>query len=317
MSRTFTNNRPTIVFDAGGVLFADGMSQLLHWAADQGGTDYDQLDRLYRSEVRNQIMNGKRGGEAAFWQWLRNSANISASDDALHARMREIQVPLPALARIPEWAKNANLRVLSNHLAPWLRDWLGEAGMTRHFDKVSISSETGLLKPEPAAFAEAYAGLPRGSTIYVDDKTANLDVARRFGVSTLRADSAGRWTENLDVWLANARSFPTRPVTKVTDVVHLYDEATGAPGRNLEDLVRRAADVADTWPHALQLLMDGDPQLKSSEARDRGFTGPQLLVKSGLSNAPAVVSWVVSGNGVNPTLEVSRASQGLTKGLTG
>lgn len=67
------------------------------------------------------------------------------------------------------------------------------------FDALIFSSEIGLSKPDPAAFAAALGRLGRepGEVLFIDDRAANVAGAERAGLRALQFRSAGQLAEAL------------------------------------------------------------------------------------------------------------------------
>ncbi len=69
---------------------------------------------------------------------------------------------------------------------PSLEDVFIHAGMRQHFSGFVISTQLGLIKPDPRLYQAALDELnvsPRDA-LYVDDNKANCDAARRMGMDT-------------------------------------------------------------------------------------------------------------------------------------
>jgi putative hydrolase of the HAD superfamily len=73
--------------------------------------------------------------------------------------------------------------------------------MTGLFSELSISSLTGAVKPDQAAYDRLLGGTDLTRTLHVDDKPANVAAARSLGVRSLLADADGRWSKEVDAWL--------------------------------------------------------------------------------------------------------------------
>ena len=57
--------------------------------------------------------------------------------------------------------------------------------MLSHFDSVTISSEEGVMKPDPAIFRTALgrAGVTAEEAVFVDDFLVNVEAARSLGIA--------------------------------------------------------------------------------------------------------------------------------------
>ena len=66
-----------------------------------------------------------------------------------------------------------------------------ERQLFRHFRHVYLSSVTGLVKPEKAAFEHVLhdLGAPAASCVFIDDKKENIDAARSLGFVTYLYDT--------------------------------------------------------------------------------------------------------------------------------
>lgn len=64
----------------------------------------------------------------------------------------------------------------------------------RWFDGATISCRLNLIKPEPAIYAHLlqHHGLAAGETVFIDDVEANVAAAARFGMRTIRFESAAQ-----------------------------------------------------------------------------------------------------------------------------
>jgi putative hydrolase of the HAD superfamily len=64
-------------------------------------------------------------------------------------------------------------------------------GLAERFERVFVSCETGLLKPDPAAFEHVRRelALPAGEILFFDDARLNVEAARAAGFQAVRADS--------------------------------------------------------------------------------------------------------------------------------
>lgn len=90
--------------------------------------------------------------------------------------------------------------LLSNSSSMFLRDILENYSLNPYFDAVIISSEVGLIKPQPEIFMLALRKLntPAEHTIFIDDNHHNVVGAQKVGIrgldytnlQTLRADLA-------------------------------------------------------------------------------------------------------------------------------
>lgn len=191
-----------LVLDIGGVLFAPALPPVLADVAAASGRDIPTVTRYVRDELAEAFWSG-RIGIPVFWERLTAHLGIPGHrppwwDDYAAGR----RTPLPAASRVPDWAARVPVGILSNQRHEWALPLLGTAGLQGLLDPVLISSETGRVKPDPAAFRPlTRLGVPADRVLYVDDRTAALDAARSVGLRTLRADPRGTWADAVDAAL--------------------------------------------------------------------------------------------------------------------
>lgn len=187
-----------LALDLGGVLVPSFVPRVIGLVARTAGADEEGLRRLFARELRDPLWAGVLP-EGAFWRRLLTAASLDDDGAAWSARMPEVLAPLPAAGRIPGWSRRVPIVVLSNHLRHWVEPQLAAAGVTACVDRMIISCETGIVKPDPRAFLPlADLGVPPGRVLYVDDHPDNLAAARDAGLTTLMADEAGEWADRAD-----------------------------------------------------------------------------------------------------------------------
>lgn len=145
-----------LLFDLGGVVFEfDFEHALQHWAPHsalpiEALRERFDFDEPYRRHERGEI------GAAAYFDSLRHTLQLSASDELIAAGWNgifraEITETLDAIAqartRRPCYAfSNTN----AEHQRAWTQAY---PRIAASFERVFVSSEIGLRKPEAAAFA--------------------------------------------------------------------------------------------------------------------------------------------------------------------
>jgi HAD superfamily hydrolase (TIGR01509 family) len=97
---------------------------------------------------------------------------------------------------LADWARLADIHLLSNHRREWITPVLGP--VMHHVRSVTISSVVGCCKPHPDIYAVTAAKLLPGSlTVFVDNQHQNLLPARTLGWKTVYADPEGTWMHTL------------------------------------------------------------------------------------------------------------------------
>ncbi|CAM4325078.1 HAD family hydrolase [Paenibacillus tarimensis] len=192
------SSRPQLILDVGGVLAAN-LTDFWRYAASAAGLSYSVLRGRYKEQLRTSLWTGELS-EAAFWGWLAEACPLLKTEQA-QAALQSCLKPLPALALLPRWHHIADIHILSNHRAEWLRPWL--APYRNYLTSLTISSEAGCCKPDPALYRLAAVNLlPGRNTLYVDDAEHNLVPAAALGWHTLLADPEGYWVNQVEDLLA-------------------------------------------------------------------------------------------------------------------
>lgn len=76
------------------------------------------------------------------------------------------------------------LALLSNSSSEYLRNELAKYDLEKYFDQIVISSEVGLIKPEPEVFEyiTSELGVAPGECIFTDDNPKHVSAAERLGI---------------------------------------------------------------------------------------------------------------------------------------
>jgi putative hydrolase of the HAD superfamily len=198
MSAAPTPPGSLLVLDAGGVLIAEPVHAFFAALDISAGYTAGYCGSQFRSHWRRPLWVGEMSVKQFFIE-LAEMVHIEPA--RLEARLVAGFQLLPAARRVPAWAETGPVWLLSNHRAEWLRPILAAAGLDQHLDTIIISSEVGMLKPEPDIFRlvlDTWDG-PASQITYVDDQASNLAAARAQGIGRLvEADPAGEWTRLID-----------------------------------------------------------------------------------------------------------------------
>lgn len=89
------------------------------------------------------------------------------------------------LALIDKLHGRYKIGLLSNTSAEYLRGLLHEHDINKHFDAVVISSEVGMIKPDPSIFKHILAdlGTQPAETVFIDDSPRNVAGATAVGIT--------------------------------------------------------------------------------------------------------------------------------------
>ncbi|HEX5738751.1 MAG TPA: HAD-IA family hydrolase [Hydrogenophaga sp.] len=110
------------------------------------------------------------------------------------ARGADVQAVIrPEAVAAIEAAKAAGKRlaILSNELDLFYgADFRSRLPLLQHFDLIVDATYTGILKPDPRAYAAVTEalGLPASECVFVDDQKRNADGGARFGMQVVHFD---------------------------------------------------------------------------------------------------------------------------------
>lgn len=182
MSRV-RRSRPVLALDAMGVLYetGDDVGELLvPFARRRGSTAADvEIERAYLAASYGQI------DAPHFWERIGLAPVLEDEYLAGHRLSPGVRELLDGATGLFD-----SVCCLSNDVAAWSaklrRSHALEAAIPRWF----VSGEIGLRKPDPGIYRHmrVHLGGPSSSILFVDDRVANLDVARKLGLHTLLFD---------------------------------------------------------------------------------------------------------------------------------
>jgi epoxide hydrolase-like predicted phosphatase len=179
-----------VIFDVGGVLIRT-QSRLGRekWANKFGLDSWDFENFIFRSESGRQAELGQKSVEA-HWQWLGQHFGL---DEAGLAEMRrdfyaDDVLNEPLLEQVKRLGQAGyRLGLLSNFGDNARQVWTERYPFITYFDGIVISSEVGLMKPDPEIYYLAAAGVRAKpeEIVFVDDFIENIEGATRVGMRTI------------------------------------------------------------------------------------------------------------------------------------
>ena len=190
-----------LLLDIGGVVLRNARELILGRAAldvpavreyvertDFAGPGDELWQSMLRHEVTERAYWAQRAGELGRvlghegWQtfdliqWLYHDPQGDWLVDEMVDLMKQVKA-----AGIP-------LVALTNDLLDFHgQDWADDQEWLAHFDTVVDGSTTGVLKPDPGAYALAVEalGLPAGEVVYLDDMPVNVAGGRAAGLQAI------------------------------------------------------------------------------------------------------------------------------------
>lgn len=183
-----------LLFDLGGVVFEfDFAYALAHWAP-RSALAPDALRQAFSHDEDYQRHERGELSSAQYFDTLRTKLLLQASDADIEAGWNaifrsEISQTLDLIAaarhRYPCFAFSNTNR---SHHAAWRAAY---PRIEATFDRVFVSSDIGLRKPERAAFEHVCReiGLPPTALLFFDDLEENVAGARACGLQAVRVTS--------------------------------------------------------------------------------------------------------------------------------
>jgi putative hydrolase of the HAD superfamily len=150
------------------------------WRSMQAG-HLSELDYWHRRAEETERLAGRRGGLQEYMATCfggPQSEFVRPEAEALVADARAAGLRIGVLTNETELLQG--------------RDWIERVDVLRSVDALVDASVTGIMKPDPAAYALALEalGLPAGRVLFVDDQPRNVAGAEAVGIPAIRFDPA-------------------------------------------------------------------------------------------------------------------------------
>ena len=183
-----------LILDLGGVVLPSAMPQVIAELAVRSAKTDRQLWRFFNTHLLTPFWSGRMDLEE-FWTAFTAYAGVPCQAGRWQTELSASMLrPLDHAESVRRWAAVVRVGVLSNQRAEWVLPVLARAGLADVLDPLLISSLTGLVKPDPRAFAQlTRLGSPRDRVLYVDDRPQALRAAKRVGITTLEARGGHGW----------------------------------------------------------------------------------------------------------------------------
>ena len=196
-----------VVFDFGGVLVRTENRQPRADLAARLGMTYDELSALvFDSPSAIQAMRGEITAEQ-HWGELQNSLGMSSVE------IKQVQEDFWAgdvldekLVNLLRELRSSYTTVLLSNAWDDLRQWLVDVyQIDDAFDRLVISAEIGLVKPDLAIYKWLISelGIEASQTVFVDDFLHNVEGARAAGLQAIHFHAPGQALEELQKLLGD------------------------------------------------------------------------------------------------------------------
>lgn len=170
-----------VIFDCFGVLTLDGW---LKFCDTFFGTSE-------KREVARQLNQEVDRGKTSYRDFLNEVASLAGvSYDEAQARIMEPQPKNDALlSYIRNLKSKSSLKtaILSNAANPaWFKQYFSQDELAL-FDQLIISSQEGIIKPDPEIFqiSAQRLGVETNECLFIDDQQRNIDAAKEQGMTAI------------------------------------------------------------------------------------------------------------------------------------
>ena len=189
-----------IMFDLGGVLVElTGIPHFVEWTNDTRSPEELWQMWLHSPSVR-QFETGKTStSEFASSMIAEFDFDVEPHIFLKAFELFAIQLYPGVLQLLSDLRSSYRLACLSNTNDIHWRKLDEHIDLISHFDICFASHQTGLLKPDPQAFAHAIQQLncPPQSIVYFDDIQTNIDAAKHAGLTAMQTDNMTGVIQNL------------------------------------------------------------------------------------------------------------------------
>ncbi len=186
-----------IVFDCFGVLVSEGWLPFKH---DYFGNDAEKFEEATNMQKRADA------GLLHHNDFLKEVAALAGVDVAIASkRINSVQTNQELLSYIATLKAHYKIGFISNASQSWMNEFFTQEQVAL-FDGIDISSETGLLKPDPEAFEHIadVLGVPVNECVLVDDQASYCDGARSIGMQAIVYKNFADMKEQLDAIVAKS-----------------------------------------------------------------------------------------------------------------
>lgn len=204
-----------ILLDVGGVLqLVDDQAWPVAYVgrcADRLGISVDELEARL-STVRLPDAGTRSGVEDEFWTVF--SSAIGAGPPLLSTIRNDFWDSYCGTANVElinytmSLVGQVGLAILSNSADGAREQEERRFGFSAIFNPICYSHEIGVNKPDPQAYRIAVdrMGTEPASVLFIDNRTANVEAARRFGMQAARHQDNHTTIDVISRWLAERRS---------------------------------------------------------------------------------------------------------------
>lgn len=203
-----------IIFDLGDVIINIDVPLAARSFAELCGQEEAEVIELFKEkDLFRQFETGELD-EAAFRSYVRQILKQEHWDDATINKAWNtllLDIPPARIELLQKLRERYKLFLLSNtspiHIAEVnliLEKASGVPRLDELFDKLFLSYEMGVMKPDPAIYQKVLeeAGLKAEETLFLDDNAANIQAASALGIHTIHVQKPNTILEYLKDYVA-------------------------------------------------------------------------------------------------------------------
>ena len=180
--------KSTVIFDIGGVYFSDGTRIAIDAIAAQYRIDRDAVAGFINGEQGREYRIGAISAEQ-FWRQAIGQWNIQSSAEILALIWNSSYQVDEGTVRLVDRLRGAGLELLylSNNTAKKVAYLDAKFAFLQKFDDGIFSYLVNCRKPDPKIYKLllARASHPAEACIFIDDKPANLEPAKKLGMQII------------------------------------------------------------------------------------------------------------------------------------
>ena len=198
----------TIVFDLGGVVFAQNYEKAVSHFEEIGVGDAQRLlDPFAQAGFFGDLESGRITADEYRRELSKLAGRELTVKDCVYAWTGYVDhLPKRNLEALRRLRNEGNRLVLLSNTNPFMMMWAmspefdGEGHSLRdYFDACYLSYECRLMKPDPAIFQLMLTreGIRPEETLFLDDSERNIEAARALGIQTICPKDNADWTAEL------------------------------------------------------------------------------------------------------------------------
>jgi FMN phosphatase YigB (HAD superfamily) len=189
------------------VIFTDPMWALFDVVGADAGRSAHAIAAIFHYEFAVDLWSG-HVTEERFWSQFTQRVGVLTTSPRWRSTVLDATQPQPAFRTLPALTERCEIWLVANHRHEWLSPALHASGAVRYLDRKVISSRTGLMQPQPAAYQHLRRLTNGRPVLFVGDSAAHAAGARAAGMDAVVADAAGNWEQTVQKW---HESSPRRP----------------------------------------------------------------------------------------------------------